>query len=328
MSAENTSVPNSAAVYYKDRYWNDHPRCLEQIKRLFAADLSQNPRWFVEHFRESFLKNKPVERALFLNCGNGWVEREFIDSGLVLHATAFDYSQALLDEAEKLRDGRTIEYFRADCNTIWFPENSFDLVVNIAAMHHVQWIDRMNQVIARALTPEGFFLNWDYVGPHRNQYGQRAWSQMQRINEMLPLGFQAEPFTYPDVEAMIAADPTEAIHSELSLTCFERYFTYLERKDVYGGIAYQLMHNNHELHTRGVSTAERSVQFLLACDELAGATGAAPLLFSYYVGSPKKKVFESPQRELVERYVKEEIAREAEAALHGGRYYMETESER
>ena len=316
-----SSVPNSAAVYYQDKYWNDHPLCKEQLARLVSAGLNEKPVWCVEHFREVFLQNKPAAKALFLNCGNGWVEREFFDHGIVSSAVAFDYSPDLLAQAEDLRQGRDIEYFQADCNTLWFPDNTFDLVVNVAAMHHVQRIDRMNQVIARSLKPDGLFFNWDYVGPHRNQYGATAWSKMQEINACLPEGFQAEPFIHPDLDSMLVADPTEAIHSELSLECFDRYFYSLERKDVFGGIAYQIMHNNHELFVEGLDVAQDSVSFLLSCDELAGATQSAPLLFSYYVGRPKKKVVDSSNQQEIDIYVDQEIEREQDAARNGGKYY-------
>ena len=316
-----SSVPNSAEVYYQDRYWNDHPVATQRLRQLISAGHEQTPLWCIDHFLQNYINGKPAKRALFLNCGNGWVERMFIDEGIVESGVAFDYSKQLLADAERQREGRNIEYFQADCNTVWFPENSFDLVVNLAAMHHVQWIDRMHRVLVRSLKPDGLYFNFDYVGPHRNQYGPELFAEMQRINRMIPKGFRAEPLNHPHLETMLAVDPTEAIHSELILLLFNRYFYCLERKDLYGGFAYQIMHNNHELFLHEIELAGKSVAFLMDADELAGATGATPPLFSYFVGRPKKIVFDETHAEKLNYFADEEIVRERKASELGGKYY-------
>ena len=40
-------------------------------------------------------------RALILNCGNGWVEREMVSANVMAEAVGIDYSEALLDEARQ-----------------------------------------------------------------------------------------------------------------------------------------------------------------------------------------------------------------------------------
>ncbi len=313
-----SSQPVSAEVYYRDIYWNDHDRTLEYLTRLVNLGLQEQSCWWPEYFRNRYAQNKPFERALVLNCGNGWVERELYDFGIAKEFVAFDYSEDLLVQARELGGDRNFTYLQADCNSVWFPEDSFDLVVNVAAMHHVQWINRMHCMIANCLTPDGLFLNFDYVGPHRNQYGQKQFGDMLRINAALPSGFRKDPLHYPDMYEMVRQDPTEAIHAELILPLFERFFYPVERKDLNGGIAYQIMHNNHELFVEGMRIADESVQFLLELDELSGVCQQFPPLFSFFVGRPRKVLFDDI--ELLSRYAAEEVEREQRAAARGGIY--------
>jgi SAM-dependent methyltransferase len=269
------------------------------------------------------LDNVPVKKALVLNCGNGWVERDLIDGGICEEAVAFDISEELLSQAEELRGDRQIEYIRCDCNKIEFPNNSFDLVANVAAMHHVQYINRMHKVLCAALREDGYFVNFDYVGPHRNQYSEQHFSLLKKINESLPDGFASEPFARPNVVGMLKEDPTEAIHSGLIAETFERYFIPLERKYLGGGIAYPIMHNNRELYWKGNKVAEHIVEFLLQVDELASKMGVVPSLFAFFVGKPRKEIFDPRNAELLEKYRIEEEERERKAELDGGRYYEE-----
>ena len=317
-----SSQPVSAEVYYRDIYWNDHKLTLEYLSRLIRMGLYQPAQWWPEYFRNRYAAKAPFQRALVLNCGNGWVERELYDLGIAEQFVAFDYSEDLLVEARELAQDRTIEYLQADCNCVWFPDESFDLVVNVAAMHHVQWINRMNCLLAKCLRKDGLFVNFDYIGPHRNQYGPRHFAEMQKINSALPSGFAKEPLHHPDMHEMLRQDPTEAIHSELSLSLFERFFYVIERKDLHGGIAYQIMHNNHELYVDGMLIADQSVSFLLQMDELYGVSRQLPPLFSFYVGRPRKALLADTEQ--LVRYAEEEIAREDYALAHGGIYEFST----
>src|SRR5258708_39688948 len=95
-----------------------------------------NPeKWWQEDFKERFCA-EPFQSALFLNCGNGWVERGFIDGGMVASVLAFDYSADLVAEANAAKGDRPITYFQADANTVDLGEDKFDLIVNVAALHH------------------------------------------------------------------------------------------------------------------------------------------------------------------------------------------------
>lgn len=313
--------PNSAEVYYKDLYWNDHKATLDYMYSSIAAGASTEAKWWPAHFLEKYLKGVPLERALFINCGNGWAERELFQLGLFRSADAFDYSEELLVQARAASVGMPINYFQADCNKVEFTANHYDLVVNVAAMHHVQYIDRLNRLIALSLKADGYFVNFDYVGPHRNQYSEKHFATMEFINTRLPQSLAHKNFKPPHLPTMLHMDPTEAIHSELVLPMFERYFYTLERKDLNGGIAYQIMHNNAALVKDNGPLALKCVDLLLELDQLYSSIADYPALFSFYVGKARKDVLENEV--LLRKYYAEEAEREAAAASNAGLYYTE-----
>ncbi len=318
MTVSMTEVPTSSSVYYKDRYWNDHQLTIDYMSRLVTDLPTDKPRFWMAHVKSVYFAEQPARRALFINCGNGWAERDLYDLGVFESGIGYDYSHDLLKQAQTAAGSRKLSYFRADCNALELPENHFDLIVNVAAMHHVQFINRMHEKLARALTPDGYFINFDYVGPHRNQYSKEHFATMVQINDTLPKSIQNDHLVPPHLETMLATDPTEAIHSELIMEMFERFFIPVERKDLNGGIAYQILHNNHELLTLDLPAAHAYLQSLLEQDELYSLNKLVPTLFSFFVGRPRKSVLENTTA--LSLYTQDEMVREEYAKGHAGRY--------
>ena len=50
------------------------------------------------------------QRALSLNCGNGWVEQEIVHGGLAKEAVGVDYSEALLEQARLQQINKACQY--------------------------------------------------------------------------------------------------------------------------------------------------------------------------------------------------------------------------
>ena len=211
-------VSEVSDVYYTGVYWNNLDCTNRMINQRISGEETVN--WW-RHFAAR--RGKVFERALILNCGNGWVEREMIDGGLFIEAVGIDWSEPLLDEARSATDGRRIRYQRMDVNTDDLPTGPFDLVVNHAASHHVTRLDRLFRNICRLLPNDGWFISLDYVGPHRNQYEVDAWNSAWGLNQSLPEHLR-QSMEYPLLPLWIEIDPTEAVHSELILETINRYF--------------------------------------------------------------------------------------------------------
>lgn len=309
-----TVVNDNSEIYYSGDYWNNLPRVLEYMSANFTGDPAK---WWTTDFAERFCK-VPFERALFLNCGNGWSEREFIDRGLVRSVTAFDYSETLLAEAEAEKKGRPITYFQADANRLELEADQFDLVVNVAALHHVQFIDRMCRVLCHALQPGGMIVNFDYIGPGRNQYPVRQWRHIKSVNRGLPKEWQKRPMRRPHLPSMLHSDPTEAIHSNLIIDTMERYFDIFERHDTAGGVAYELLTHNPRLKQLPAADLDEVVDRVLRADRELTESGAVPAMFSYFIARPRKESLQDAAR--VAEFQAEEEERERRASQRCGVY--------
>lgn len=310
-----SSIVNEAAdVYYTGHYWNDLPAVTRYMSKSFTGDPDKS---WVTDFHERYC-SQPFERGLFINCGNGWVEREFVDQGLVRTGVAFDYAQDLLDQAEQLRGDRPITYFQTDCNRVEFEADQFDLIVNVAALHHVQYLDRLCRILCQAARPDAIFVNYDYIGPSRNQYSLRHWLLIRRGNRRLPPSIRKPRLRRPHLATMLVTDPTEAIHSALIPDMVSRYFDVVERHDTGGGIAYELLTHNDRLHSAAPEERDRHVEALLALDGEATRSGRVPPLFSYFVTRPRKQALQDAYH--LRRWSAEEAERERRAAKRGGVY--------
>jgi len=309
-------VNENSDVYYTGTYWND----FEVVRERINGRISGNPtRKWHEHL--ALETGRTFKRALILNCGNGWVERELVESGLIAEGVGIDYSQSLLDEAGAAarENGLPLTYHQANINTGSFPEAEFDLVVNHAAAHHIAAIDRVFRQVCRILPEDGWFVSFDYVGPHRNQYRLDAWEEVWQLNEQIPESFRQD-LEYPPVPVMLVVDPTEAVHSDLILETFRRYFTEDQVTALGGAIAYPLLtHNARIFTTEDEVGRSEAIERILQVDDAFLSEHPESTLFAYFAGQPKKDVL--TQVDLLARWETEEAEREQRAQDNGGEYY-------
>jgi SAM-dependent methyltransferase len=312
----NTVVPPSSAPYYTGRFWNELPAVVRHLQRRATDDPIDD--WIVHlhHWRGA-----PFRKALVLNCGNGWVERAMVERGVVHEAVGVDVSDALLGEARAAAKGLPIRHYCVDTNEGRFPEDAYDLVVNHAALHHVAYIDRVMRVIAALLASDGVLVSWDYVGPHRNQYPGGMWEAAHQVNVRLPDDLRSA-MHYPKFSEMIEQDPTEAVHSELTLAVMRRYFDLVHERALGGGIAYPLLTHNAALLDAPRQRRDPLVDDILAADTAFTDAGPGNVLFTYVIAVPH-----DPSRHdgaQLAAWTAEEFAREEAAAANGGRYYPPT----
>jgi SAM-dependent methyltransferase len=309
-------TPRDGFNYYVGQiYWNN----FEVVQSKFNYLITGNSK---ESWQDFVLKSHgKFESAFFLNCGNGWVERDLYQKGLINSVTAFDFSETLVEEAKSHAAlmGMPSHYFVADCNNLKMPERSFDVVINYAAMHHVAYINRLTNQIAKLLGRGGQYVSFDYVGPHRNQYPYDLWSQIILMNKQLPERYQ-KALIYPHIKTMLYSDPTEAIHSELQLEVFNRYFNIEKFISLGGCIAYELLFNNVNLfEDRHTPLGIKTIELILEADSKFSELYPKLNLFAFWIGTPKASTFPGPDK--INLWQQEENAREELALSSGGRYY-------
>src|SRR5262245_24596989 len=224
----------NSAVYYQGRYWNNHAAVRRHLNERATGD----PKIVWYRHAQTFVGHA-FEKALVLNCGNGWVERDILGAGVAKEGIGVDVAPDLLEQArtEAGRQHLTLRYYEVDVNRAVFPEDGYDLVVNHAALHHVTRLDRVLRALCRLLPYDGWLVSWDYVGPHRNQYSPDVMEAAHAVNIELPAHLRAD-LRYPHLPTMLVTDPSEAVHSELIEITMGRYFDIRYRRTLGGAIAY------------------------------------------------------------------------------------------
>ncbi|MFN9545645.1 MAG: class I SAM-dependent methyltransferase [Cyanobacteriota bacterium] len=312
-----TSMSENNTVYYKGSYWNDYAPVREYINKSVSGRGDMD---WSQHFAS--LTKKSFQKALILNCGNGWVERDLYKQGLFQSAIGVDSSPELLHEAQSAAraHGLPLDYVQLDTNMGLFPEHRFDLIVNHAAAHHVTTIDKVFRALANLLSEDGFFVSFDYVGPHRNQYSVEAWSRLWELNQSLPEVVRHPRLCYPHYPTMLVTDPSEAVHSELIDQMFNRYFHCLEWRGIGGAIAYPLLTHNTALASAPKDESDFYIRKILAEDDRFRKEFPASSLFAFFYGKPNKAILASPER--LQAFSTEEEEREWLAERNGYRYYQ------
>jgi len=271
----------------------------------------------------SYLKRRycaePRRTALVIGCGNGWVERSMVDIGLLASVDAFDIDPANIALAEKDRGDRDINYFVSDFKS-FVPQRKYDFIVNFAALHHAEYLYRVCDRLSEALTPDGLFFNWEYVGPDRNQYGPAQMAAMNAVQNQLPVRFRSPHALRASLGLMVREDKTEAVHSSEVLRAVALYFDVIEHHELGGGIAYQILWNNIDEIERDDDEATRWLAWLLEEDERTLLDGSVPSSFAFFMAGKKKTPVRPAQRYV--RYVKEPV-RERFSSLTGGLYLQE-----
>jgi SAM-dependent methyltransferase len=296
-------------------FWNDLPPVLAHLCRRATGDPSL---WWMDYVKRRYAT--PARRCgLVIGCGNGWVERDLYDRGVAREFDAFDVSPAYVEQARAAAAGRPLRYLHADFRRFQAPRQ-YDLIVNVAALHHAQYLHRIVDVVASALTGDGIFVNWDYVGPDRNQYAPLHVGLMEQANRALPERFRSPYCLHRSLREAIADDPTEAVHAAEILPTVRRRFEILEEHSLGGGIAYHILWNNVREFARDDAEARLCAERLLQMDADLTDRGVIPSLFAFFVCRPRAG--RRPLGSVVARYLAEP-GREFVARLSGGWYPAE-----
>lgn len=303
--------------YYGDRYWNEIPEVLGYMCKKATGDFYL---WWMDYFKPKYAAERPFKRGLIIGCGNGWVERDLIDRGIVEGVDAFDADESYLKEARANKGDRDVDYFVADFRT-FVPPRTYDLIVNVAALHHAQYLYRIVATLASALEPGGFFVNWEYVGPDRNQYPSSQLRILREVNSSLPERFRTDFPLRPSLKLMVSMDRTEAVHSSEILRAAAQHFRMTEVHPIGGGVAYQILWNNIEPF---LDEADKEAQDVLArllrLDDKMTTDRAVPLLYCFFISEKRTK---GPSATAIfDRRIREPI-REAVARRSGGFYPKE-----
>jgi len=173
-------------------------------------------------------------RALSIGCGVGLFELGLIRLGAIEHYDLYDVSPVALETA--LASARAfgvedrIAIHQADINHVSLQKEDYDLVTFISSLHHVADLEQVLRRVLTALKPDGLIFASEYTGPDRFAYPKPDAAYAKRLYRALDPALKCPwpELPQPVPEDVIAADPTESIHSSEIIATVQRVFGNIE----------------------------------------------------------------------------------------------------
>ena len=106
------------------------------------------------------LRKLPYDRALELGCGSGFFLLNLIQSGVARRGSVTDLSPGMVKVATRngQKLGLDIDGRVADAEGIPYDDDTFDLVVGHAVLHHIPDVELSLREVVRVLKPGGRFV--------------------------------------------------------------------------------------------------------------------------------------------------------------------------
>jgi ubiquinone/menaquinone biosynthesis C-methylase UbiE len=124
-------------------------RCVEYARNCFDGAVP-----------DEVLPQLPYDRALELGCGTGFFLLNLIQSGVARRGSVTDLSPGMVKVATRNGQslGLNIDGRVADAEGIPYDDNTFDLVVGHAVLHHIPDVELSLREVIRVLKPGGRFV--------------------------------------------------------------------------------------------------------------------------------------------------------------------------
>jgi SAM-dependent methyltransferase len=230
-------------------FWQS-PVVMAEINRRITGDPDLAP---LEYFRRRYCPS-PRGRGLSLGSGDGQLEIAVVESGVCERIVGIDISPERVRRAtervpDHLRDRVT---FVCENLETCRPAETFDVIFAKSVLHHIEDLEGWCRAFETLLGPEGVLYVDDFIGPDRFQWTDGQLYVINRMLDALPAELRRDvvlgdgrprpPVVRPNVEAFIAADPSEAIRSADIGFVLERELEPVELRD-YGGALFHQFFN-------------------------------------------------------------------------------------
>jgi SAM-dependent methyltransferase len=270
--------------------WLDHPFVSAHYRERGLIDGVRWEEWITRRL------DGPPAKSMELGCGSAGRSMMLFDDGLSRWVDGLDVSPDRVAEGNRLRHERHAPgtFGVGDANTLQLPANTYDLIFSCHSFHHFQALEHVMGQVQASLTPRGFFVLEEFVGPTQFQWTDRQIDIVRMLTQMLPEHYRRlrwgaiKPYEgRPKPSDVVAVSPFESIRSAEIVPLFRQYFDVVEVR-LLGGTLQHLLHNGI-IHNFAVDDAE-ALKYLRAIYQTEDAlvdAGLIPSDFQLLVGRRK-----------------------------------------
>jgi len=276
------------AMRVDNSYWLNNKLVEESTYRL----MTDTPTHWLGWLLNEYFSQRTFDRSLSVCCGDGAHEIQLYTSGKVRFVSGVDISEgAIMQAAARFESaGAPQDRYRfevADVNRLTI-DGTFDLILSTGALHHATNLEVVLSSIQRALTPDGYFIVVEFIGPDRFQWTDR---QIEIANQVLgaidPVYLRDgrnTRFERPTIESMLASDPSEAVRSSEVYSLVKQHFD-VRYERLYNGT---LLHQLHpllrtELANQGKRDFDSIVRLILLLEDLLVKGNILPSDFVFLI---------------------------------------------
>ena len=173
--------------HYSTVWFQKRPgRIVHYTNQLLTGD-PEKP-WF-----RMIADSGPFRRACSLGSGASQIERELTRLGAVDRWDLYDISRLVMFRAKLSmgRHWRRVNTHVTDVNRVSLPQNTYDLILCNACLHHFVELERIMDEISAALTEEGLLAVWEFVGEKRLQWCEARLAFQNALLDEVPEEFRA-----------------------------------------------------------------------------------------------------------------------------------------
>jgi SAM-dependent methyltransferase len=233
----------------RERQWTQLAQVRELINRRISGDPAVDG--YMYFLRTRLADRLPVDAALTIGCGEGALERGLAGHSFAARHDAIDVAPGAVERAAAAARHAGLDHLRyrvANADSLELEPGSYDVVLGVQAVHHVEKLEHLFGQVAIALRPGGFLFLDEFVGPSRFQWSTRQLEVVdgllsalpERLRRSLADGRVRRRALRPTVAEVRATDPSEAARSGEILSVLSESFEVVEVRP-YGGTVLHLL---------------------------------------------------------------------------------------
>ncbi|MBV6470669.1 class I SAM-dependent methyltransferase [Nitrospirales bacterium NOB] len=232
------------AMRVDQSYWMNNRLVEEWTYRLMTG----TPQHWLNWLLNEYFVQRTFERSLSVCCGDGAHEIQLYRSGKVRRVIGVDLSSGAIAQAKARFEAAAAPPDRyrftvQDVNVLDV-DGMFDLILSTGALHHATNLETLLARLEQALTPDGYFVVVEFIGPNRFQWTDRQIEIANKVLGALDPAYLRDGtctrFERPTIASMLACDPSEAVRSADVFPLVRQHFEVCYERCYNGTLLHQL----------------------------------------------------------------------------------------